>query len=1049
MPTSPMSIRPIPINIDRCRLPTARLRRGLRSLLGLFLVATGLFFGLPAGVADALDANRTLTQCLHRIWQVQQGLPRATIFSIRQTQDGYLWVGTQTGLMRFDGVHFKSIQESGGVSLENIWIHDMCEDHEHQLWIATEGAGLIRIGPGSTIQFRRADGLPSENVRGLICDRQGNVWAGTDAGLAMFAEGKFTTYGTVDGMASSDVQALCEAQDGSIWAGGSGNELSVRSGGKFSSRRLAPLGTYGAVDALLCTRDGAMWAGTSRGLIRLKDGQEKRFTTVEGLADDQVLCLAEGREGSVWVGTKDGFSRIEPDEIESFRSRDGLSQSTVHTLCEDHEGSLWVGTKHGLNQFLDRRTIPFTVSEGLPSNETGPVLQDDAGNLWVGTLGSGLARFDGRRFSALTTKDGLCSNTIYSLAGGTHAAGENKPGEDRKPGEGRDAELWIGTDRGLCRMRGGRVDKTYTKEQGLPSDTIRCLCRDRRGNLWAGTSAGLAELRGDRFAQPEGDAHALRLPIVALVDHGGAIFAAAEDGALYRSQNGQFASYVCRGAPCRDVDAFHEDADGLLWMGTHGGGLRLLDGDHASAYSLKDGLYDDDIFGLVADGEDRLWMACSKGIFFVTRSELRDFTAGKVKTLASTTFSPTDAQRTVECKDGVQPGVWIMRDGRVWFSTIRGLIVVDPAHFKRSLPPAPVVIEEVIVNGRNELPQQVAHLPPGASNLEFRYTALSLLIPTRTTFRYKLDGFDRDWVEAGTRREAFYTNLPPGSYQFRVAARNVNGNYNEAVHPVAFTLTPRFYQTVWFLPACLGAIALAVWFAYRMRVRGIKEKLHVVVAERSRIARELHDTLMQGFSGVTMEMQALSARLPASEERRTLEEIIRDAGVCLREARRSVAGLRSPQGEVSGLSTAIEQAMRQLTETRDVRLNLRLATVPFGLPPDVEYNLLRIAQEAVANAVKHSGGRTIDVDLDCAGGKLRLEIRDDGVGYVAPDGNPAQPGHYGLIGMRERANQIGADFHLTSEPGRGTTVCVTLPLTTPRQTPTTTGVASIASPSEQ
>jgi signal transduction histidine kinase len=356
------------------------------------------------------------------------------------------------------------------------------------------------------------------------------------------------------------------------------------------------------------------------------------------------------------------------------------------------------------------------------------------------------------------------------------------------------------------------------------------------------------------------------------------------------------------------------------------------------------------------------------------------------------------------------------------------MIVIDPNRLQRDIPPTPVLVEEVIVNGKVEQPDDVRNLPPGETNLSFHYAALSFVSPTRITFRYKLQGFDKEWIEAGSRREAFYTNLRPGNYQFHLTARTVDGAINELSSPLKFTLEPYFYQEPWFLPLCVAVIGLAIWAAYRMRVRRIREHLQVVVAERSRIARELHDTLMQGFSGVTMEMQALSVRLPLSQERNTLEEIIHDAGICLREARRSVAGLRNAPNGDPGLAGAVAEAARHITETQDMRLKLKLQDNPRGLGTDVQYNLLRILQEAVTNAVKHSGGGTIEVSLDCTPQMLYLTIMDDGVGFNAADGADSQPGHYGLIGMRERAAQIGGVLQLQSEPGHGTKVTLSLPL---------------------
>jgi signal transduction histidine kinase len=334
----------------------------------------------------------------------------------------------------------------------------------------------------------------------------------------------------------------------------------------------------------------------------------------------------------------------------------------------------------------------------------------------------------------------------------------------------------------------------------------------------------------------------------------------------------------------------------------------------------------------------------------------------------------------------------------------------------------------VQVNGQEVNPDRIPELPPGRTNLYFRYTALSFASPSRITFRHQLEGFDKSWVEAGARREAFYTNLPAGSYRFRVSAANLDGPWSEAGHVVQLTLDPYFYQRRWFLPLVAGIMALAGWIAFRLRVLQVKARLNAVLAERSRIARELHDTLIQGFSGVTMQMQALAARLHLSPERRSLDEIIQDAGHCLREARLSVAGLRSAPGKTTGLADAIGRAARQLTETRDVSLLLRLEERPLPILVDVEYNLLRIAQEAITNAVKHSGARTLEVSLDCTPQRLRLTVHDDGIGFVVLGREHTTPGHYGLIGMRERASQINADLQLNSQPGEGTTVCLELAL---------------------
>jgi signal transduction histidine kinase len=339
------------------------------------------------------------------------------------------------------------------------------------------------------------------------------------------------------------------------------------------------------------------------------------------------------------------------------------------------------------------------------------------------------------------------------------------------------------------------------------------------------------------------------------------------------------------------------------------------------------------------------------------------------------------------------------------------------------VPPA-VIVEDVTINGARRRPENIGTLPAGVNNVEFNYTGASFIAPARISFRYRLQGLDNTWVNAGTRREAFYTNLPPGRFRFRVAACSPDGACNESANVLAFAIAPRFYQYSWFLPLCIVGIALSGGAIYQLRIRRLKDEFDLILAERGRIARELHDTLIQGFSGITMAMQAMVSRMPpSSNDRQMLAEIVADAGDAMREARRSLAGLRHHDSS-SGLAAAVAQSARQLTETNNVRLKLNLADCPGDLPPDVEYNLLRIAQEAVLNAVKHSGARTLKVTLESTPHRLQLSVNDDGAGFDDAESVPI--GHYGLIGMKERAAHIGARFQVTSTPGRGTTVSVVM-----------------------
>jgi ligand-binding sensor domain-containing protein/signal transduction histidine kinase len=966
------------------------------------LYAITVLVCIGATRADALDAARTLTQYVHRIWQVQQGLPQASIYAIAQSADGRLWLGTQKGLVTFDGVRFTTVS-ADGVSLGEMWVTALLLDRQHELWIGTDESGVVRLDRGVMTRYTRRDGLPSDTAQCLFEGVDGRVWVCTPAGLAVWNGKAFEPFTVAVDPPIGNVIAACETPDRRLWIAHDGHQLDIWPSRGADGNVISAASRAGTIRAMRCDRSGDVWIGTSSGLLDVSGERVRLITTADGLADNAVLTLSESPNGALFVGTSNGFSRIRGRETESFKPQDGLSQSAVFALFEDREGTLWVGTGHGLNQFLDGRATPYTTSEGLPSNDTGPVLHDRAGTTWIGTLGAGLARFDGHHFRTLTAHDGLASNTVLALA------------------EDRNGDLWVGSDRGLNRIHAGIVETVLTAADGLPASYVHALTTDASGALWIGTARGVAVYRDGVIERPAGTKHT-----IAALGSGrdGTMYVASDSGLeVYTDHLGTRVRTIVDSEPALShVDAVYIDTDGVLWLGTSGDGLLSIDHGNVSRYTARDGLFDDSIFAVLGDDHGRLWMACSKGIFSIDRAQLRGFRRGTSSKLTSTPYSPTDGLRTIECKPGIQPAAFETRDGQLWFSTTRGVLVLESQNVERQFESPPVAIDEITINGEAAGPTGIGTLPPGRNNVTFRYTGLSYIVPARITFRYMLEGFDTRWIDAGTRREAFYTNLPPGHFRFRVSACNIEGACREAASAVGFSVQPRYDQRAWFIPLCLVVAALAVFTGYRLRIRRLRDQFALILAERSRIARELHDTLIQGFSGITMAMQALAARLPAAGDRQTLEHIVADAGASLREARRSLSGLRS-QSE-GGLGEALAQMSRQLTETRGVRVKLNLDGWKEALPPEVEYNLLRIAQEALLNAVQHSGTRAVLVTLDRSSSQVSLRVEDEGSGFAR--GQSVSAGHYGLLGMRERAAHIGAELHVATAPGYGTAVSVTL-----------------------
>ncbi len=965
---------------------------------------------LLASGASALDPARTLTQYAHRIWGVEQGLAQPTIYSILQTRNGYLWLGTQDSLVRFDGSRFRQMDDLLGAPFDHHMVRSLLEDDRNNLWVGTMGSGLIRRAPdGSVTQFGKAQGMPSDNVACLASDHNQALWICTDEGLVRKENGHVRVFTTADGMPSNHPNSFCVAEDGSGWAAYPDYGL-VQIHGERATPFATPLK---AIQTLACAKDGSVWAGTEGGLFRIRNGKGQSFTTRDGLADNWISALTEGPDGSIWIGTHAGFSRYRPaasgGSFESFRPGNGLSHSTVLALSFDREGSLWVGTKNGLDQFTDGNVIPYTTSEGMPGNDAGPVIEDAGGRLWVGTLRNGLGAFDGTRFRVFTTRDGLSDNSVLSL--------EN----------GRNGDLWVGTKRGISRVRGDRVISRYSRKDGLSGNEARAMFFDSEGVLWVGTESGLDAFNGKRFIEhaAPGIPHIANILAVA----GGSrtrLFVSAEPNSMYQLRDGVLTHHSLEGIS-RPVTSFYllDREKHIAWMGTLGSGLlRWQNGNVVHVY-IRDGLYDNRIYSILPDGRGNLWIASSKGIFRVSVVELENFAGGRIHRIQSLPF--TTGQLRFECQPGVQPEGWRAHDGRLWFSTTTGLVVIDPENLMTSRVAPPVAISSVLVNGQRVTLDGAlngADLKSSQRNLEIRYSGLSFVSPEKVTFRYILEGYDKTWNDAGARREAFYTNLPPGRFRFRVAAKNADGVGSEKDATLVFAIAPRLFQRVWFWPMILSLIAVAATALYRLRVRRLRAAFNLVFGERSRIARELHDTLLQGLSGVMMQLEALRVGLPQSTARETLAEIIEDARRCSSDARRSLFGLRMVDGiSDGGFSGELTRLVKQTMSGSSANLILEIEPLSLDDAPDLAFQLLRIVQEAVSNAVRHAGAETIRVALRIFGGRLELAIEDDGVGF---DPEASCVDHYGVAGIRERSDEIGAKLKITSTAGLGTQIFLTV-----------------------
>ncbi len=966
-----------------------------RDLQTLTLAASFCLFAASALLA--LDPNKTLTQDVHRIWGQEEGLFQPTIYSILQTRDGFLWLGTQDSLIRFDGMHFREFDGAAEAGLQRSLIRSLLEDRQGNLWVASVGSGLVRIAPdGSFKRFNAADGLTSENVFCLSSDHQGALWVCTDNGLLRFDGKRLHAFTTANGLPGNQIHDTCESSDGVRWVTGTDFGLSRYSGGHFQSFANRDIAPHENVSSLECGRNGTVWVGKPGGLTQIKGNATRSFTVRDGLPDNAVSALHETADGTLWIGTNDGITRLRNGAFSVYRTRDGLSHSLVLSLFTDREGTLWAGTKNGLDEFTEGKVTPYTTNEGMLGNNAGPVVEDKAGRLWIGTLGEGLNSYDGHSFGSLTTRDGLLDNTILSLQ--PDASGD----------------LWVGTARGLNRLHNGKVSASMKT-----SASVNALFIDEQNTLWIGTGDGLQKWQAGRLQRVHFN------PVVALGgSHSSRLFVSEDGPGFSLLKDGAF-NYAALGI-ARPVDCFYIDRTHHIgWLGTSGSGLLHWKNGVVTHIRIKDGLYDNRIYAILRDDGANLWMASSKGIFRVSERELEDFADGKIRYVNSIPF--TTGQLRFECSSGVQPAAWQTHDGRLWFSTTNGLVVVDPRNLNSNKEPPPVAVTSSVINGERTPPRQDLRLSAFQRNLEIRYAGLSFISPEKVTFRYMLEGYDKNWTDAGTRREAFFSNLPPGHFRFLVMARNADGVWSTNSSALALYVEPRFYQRWWFFPLLAALTAASIAFWYRLRIRRLNRSFQLVLAERNRIARELHDTLLQGLSGITMQMQALWTRLSASKEKDQLREIIQDAARCSTEARQSLWGLRSPQTSVLNFTEKLAALCREANPDDQIRLNTHLEPVSLSAMPDSEFQLLRMAREALSNAIRHSHAQNIDVELRLVNKELQLSIVDDGIGF-----DPAKPhyGHFGLVGMDERAKEIGAQLSLVSAPGDGVRVQVRLPLST-------------------
>jgi ligand-binding sensor domain-containing protein len=978
----------------------------LLNLLRVMLMALPLFVATPI---KSLDPNRNLTEFGNQIWLTENGLPQNTVQTILQTRDGYIWAGTQEGLARFNGTSFVVFDKENTPQLKSNDIRALLEDRAGALWISTS-YGLVRMQAGTFTSFTTTEGLPDNNVGPLAETVDGTIWVSTSSGLVRYANKSLVSVTERDGFKRDNVQGLFRSSDGLLWIATSNGVFTLRDGLIVESKAGSQLAEQN-VTAVVQDKSGRMWFGTNTGLVLFDSDRFTTFTTKDGLPDDHINYLTSDREGCIWIGTSGGLARLRPGPQIVFDVADGLSSNLILAVFEDREGSLWVGTESGgLNLLRDKKFTTFTTKQGLTNDLIKAIFQDNAGTVWIGTQGGGLNALKNGKLTGYTTKDGLSSNVVLSLFGDDQGT------------------LWIGTPDGLNQLKDGRF-KTFTVADGLSNDLVRSIYVDRSGSVWAGTRSGVTRIKDGVFTTyTTRDGLANDFIGAIFEDTSGDIWIGTRAG-LSEFKDGKFTNFTTKdGLSSEVVTSLHEDRNRTIWIGTNGGGLNRFRDGHFVSFTTRHGLLDDVIYRILEDGQQNLWLSSPKGISKISLDELNQLADGRIQYLNSTSYGTSDGMLSRECSGGGYPAAWRAADGRLWFSTIKGVAMIDPGRIQFNKEPPPIVIEQVRIDDKPVPLSDGIRLAPDTTRLDFYFAALSFVAPDKVRFRYKLEGFDPDWIDGGTRRAAFYTNLRPGNYSFRVIASNNDGVWNQQGAAFQFYLRPHFYETYWFYALLILGLALIVWQLYHFRVRRMRTQFDAVLAERTRIAREIHDNLAQEMLGISVQLEVVARTMPAEATvaKSHLDRVRMLVRHGIAEARRYVWDLRSQALENADLPTALSETARRLTAGTSIDAQVQVGGTFRPLPRPLEDNLLRIGQEAINNAVTHGRPQRILVNLTFDARSVKLSVRDDGRGFA--EANAETNGHFGLVGMRERAKQIGGSLQIITAPGSGTEILVDAPI---------------------
>jgi len=1006
----------------------------------VFRLALAWILWACAGSAVALDPALDISQYAHTAWKIRDGFAKGPVTAFAQTPDGYLWLGTEFGLLRFDGVRNVPWQPPAGMSLPDRWVRSLLVARDGTLWIGT-WRGLASWNGSNLVTYPRFDG---SSINALAEGHDGTVWVGGDTqhvGLLCAIRGGSTECDAEDGSLTG-INSLYEDSNGALWVA-LANRLWRWKPGPPVPYSLP--GNIPGLRALSETASGEILIVTAQGVQRVVDGNVKPFPPLFTSRHLRPIQPFRDRDGAIWVGTQDGgLLHLHQGHLDVFGHTDGLSGDLIIGLFEDREGNVWVATADGVDRFRPSPAVTYSTKQGV-QGVGASVLADQDGSIWLST-GRGLYRWRDARISAYRARG---TNPVAASGDAGEAPTTDQlavtglPGVEGSLFQDSRGRLWLASPSGFGYLEDGR----FVSVSGVPAGYIDGIAEDRERYLWiAHRNAGLLRLSPELKVIQQipwtsiGQSARYRLAVDPV--HAGLWVGFASGGIVHLIDGQVRASYSVReGLGKGSVNDLRVGADGTIWAATDGGLSRLKDGRIATL-NKNSGLPCDLVDSTIDGGDTSVWLYTECGLLRVERADLDTLAvaveqAKAPQRIRTMVLDSSDGVSGVGSHSSFTPHIAKGRDGKIWFKTADGVTVVDPRNLHINNLPPPVRVERAVADRKTYEASGELRLPPLVRDLQIDYTALSLVAPEKNRFRYRLEGRDTDWQDAGNRRQAFYTDLDPGQYRFRVIASNNSGVWNEQGATLDFSIAPAYWQTNWFRALCVAALVAVLWALYRLRVHQLARQFNLTletrVNERTRIARDLHDTLLQSFHGLLLRFQTAKDLLPhrAAEAEQVLGSAIDQAAEAITEGRDAVQGLRASTVEGNELGAAIRALGDELAAEQgggDVTLGVEVQGTPHNLHPIVRDEVFRIAGEALRNAFRHAQAKEIEVELRYDERSLSLRVRDDGKGIDAEVLSlGGREGHFGLSGMRERARQVGGKLTVWSGLGDGTEVELSIP----------------------